>query len=180
MDLVHVISDLTNINLEYIIIILGIMLYNFHYMTPGKFLYTNIIITCFVLAIYDTVLKHILLLHVNNDYYRFIINNIITIVVIDFLIYIIKNDINGKKKTVFYYFNLAFACFFYETIIFKLYNYNNLINNKLRKMTKTILRLATISILSAYLNNEPYDKQWFDYSFGLMFNFLFFQSVFEN
>ena len=67
-----------------------------------------------------------------------------------------------------------------KTIIFKLYNYNNLCNNKLRVMTKTIMRLATIHILSNYLNDADFDKKWFDFALAQMTNYSLFNAVFEN
>ncbi len=176
-----VIKNYLNINSETIIIILGLLLYYFNYLSTEKFLITNIIITSFVLAVYDLFLKKILLLNVDNDYYKFIINNVITIVVIDLLINIISNGLYHNQKLCFInYFNLAFACFFYETIVYKLFNYNGLCNERLRSITKTIMRLATIHLLSNFLNGTPYDKSWFDFSFGQIFNFSFFNTVFSE
>jgi hypothetical protein len=99
--------------------------------------------------------------------------------VIDFLINFIK-DTSSPKLNFIYYFNLAFACLFYETIIFKLYNYNGLCNKRLRDMTKVIMRLATIHILSNFLNGGEYDKTWFDFSFAQIFNFALFDAVFSE
>lgn len=180
MSINNILCKITGFNPEILVILLGMLLYYFHYLSDKKFLITNIIITAFVLAIFDVFLKKIILLNVDNDYYKFVVNNIITIVVIDYLIYFIKNDSSNKKKDFIYYFNLAFACFFYETIVFKLYNYNNLCNKRLRNVTKTILRLATIHILSSFLNGENYDKEWFDFSFGQIFDFSFFEIVFSE
>lgn len=47
-------------------------------------------------------------------------------------------------------------------------------------MTKTIMRLATISILSTFLDNANYDSEWFDLEFSKLFNFLLFNCIFEN
>jgi hypothetical protein len=74
---------------------------------------------------------------------------------------------------------LAFACFFYELIVFKLYNYNNLCNQKLRTMTKTIMRLATVYILSNYLIDGKFDKDWFDISTAGLLNFSLYNLIFE-
>ncbi len=179
-DLVSkIFSDVLGINPEILLIILGLMMYYLHYLSEQKFLITNIIITSFVLATYDLFLKKILLFSVIDDYYKLIMNNIITIVVIDFLINFIKDTSNPNLNFI-YYFNLAFACLFYETIIFKLYNYNGLCNKRLRDMTKVILRLATIHILSNFLNGKDYDKSWFDFSFAQIFNFALFDSVFSE
>jgi hypothetical protein len=175
----NLISKITNINPEILLVIFGLLLYYFHFLSEQKFLVTNIIITSFVLACYDLFLKKILLFSIVDDYYKLVANNIITIVVIDFLINFIK-DTNNQNLNFIYYFNLAFACLFYETIIFKLYNYNGLCNKRLRDMTKVILRLATIHILSNFLNGNDYDKSWFDFSFAQIFNFALFDSVFSE
>ena len=180
MGLNNIIVENLNIGEEYIIIIAGLLLYYFHYLSVQKFIFTNIIITCFALACYDMYLKKILLFDVQNDYYRFIINNVITILVVDLLINLIKNGFSGDNLTIVYYFNIAFACIFYETIVYKLFNYNNLYNSKLRSMTKTIMRLATISILSTFLDDANYDSNWFDLEFSKLFNFLLFNCIFEN
>lgn len=173
------ISELIGLSSEFMLIILGIALYYFHYLSEQTFIITNIIITSFVLATYDVFLKKILLFSVTDDYYKLVINNIITIVIIDFLINFIK-DTSHPNLNFLYYFNLAFACLFYETIIFKLYNYNDLCNKRLRSITKTIMRLATIHIMSNFLNGKEYDRDWFDFSFGQIFNFSFFDTVFSE
>jgi hypothetical protein len=178
-NLNHHIATLTGLSSEILLIILGISLYYFHYLSDKQFIFTNIIIISFVLASYDVFLKKILLFSVTDDYYKLIINNVITIVVIDFLIKFIKDTSDGELNFLFY-FNLAFSCIFYETIIFKLYNYNGLCNKRLRSVTKTIMRLATIHILSNFLNNKNYDKEWFDFSFGQIFNFALFDTVFSE
>ena len=100
-------------------------------------------------------------------------------VVIDFLISFIK-DCSNPDLNFIYYFNLAFGCLFYDTIVHKLYNYNGLCNKRLRSITKTIIRLATIHILSNFLNGNDYDKSWFDFSFGQLFNFALFDTVFSE
>ena len=176
-----VLEDIININSETMVLILGLLLYYFNYLSTEKFLITNIIITSFVLAIFDLFLKKILLLNVSNDYYKFVVNNVITIVIIDLLANVITDGLyNNDKLCPVYYFNLAFACFFYETIVYKLFNYNELCNERLRSITKTIMRLATIHILSNFLNGNPYDSKWFDFSFGQIFNFSFFNTVFAE
>ncbi len=175
----NIFGSTIGISPEFLLVILGLGLYYFHYLSEQQFLITNIIITSFVLATYDIFLKKILLFSVTDDYYKLIINNMITIVVIDFLINYIKDNSNPKLNFI-NYFNLAFACLFYETIIFKLYNYNGLCNKRLRSITKTIMRLATIHILSNFLNGNEYDKSWFDFSFSQIFNFALFDTVFSE
>lgn len=161
------------------LIILGILLLLLHFIFEQKSLITNIIISCFVLATYDVFIKKMLFLHINDEYYKLVVNNAITIIIIDFLILLIK-DFSNSNLGILFYFNLAFSCVFYETIIFKLYNYNKLCNNKLRSITKTILRLSTINILSNFLNGKDYDKEWFDFSMGQIFNFALFNIAFTD
>ena len=179
ISLNNIFYDMIGINPEYILVILGLSLYCFHYLSDQKFIITNIIIISFVLACYDLFLKKILLFSITDDYYKLIVNNMITIIVVDFLINFIK-DTSHPNLNFVYYFNLAFACLFYEMIIFKLYNYNGLCNKRLRSMTKTIMRLATIHILSNFLNGSDYDKSWFDFSFGQIFNFTLFDTIFSE
>ena len=174
----NIMASLLNINEELLIIILGFFLYNFHYLLERKSIFINIVITSFILAIFDVFLKKILLFNIDNNYYKFVINNVITIVVIDFLIYFIHGNL--KDKSYWNYLNLAFGCLFYETIVFKLYNYNNLCNQRLRTITKTIMRLATIHIFSNFLDQKPYGEEWFNFSFGQMFNFSLFNIVFVD
>jgi len=174
----NILTDLFSIKQELLILISGFIIYYFHYLVQRKSIIINIIITAFTLAIFDVFLKKILLFHVDNDYYKFVINNVITIVVIDFLIYSIKGEANDKSFM--NYFNLAFACLFYETIVFKLYNYNNLCNQRLRNITKTIMRLATVHIFSNFLDQKPFNEEWFNFSFGQLFNFSLFNIVFTE
>jgi hypothetical protein len=174
----NILASLLNIDEELLILVAGFFLYNFHYLLGQKSILINIVITSFVLAIFEVFLKHVLLLNVNNNYYRFVINNVITIVVIDFLIYFIHGKL--QDKSYWNYLNLAFGCLFYEMIVFKLYNYNNLCNQRLRTITKTIMRLATIHIISNFLDQKPYDEEWFNFSFGQLFNFSLFNIVFAD
>lgn len=172
------INQITNLDQEFIVLILGLLIYYINvYYKDNIFIITNILITTFVIALYDVFLKKILLFNICDDYYKLVINNTITIIIISFLSTVIKNY-NDSNLNFVYYFNLAFACFFYETIIFKLYNYNNICDARLRNITKTIMRLATIHILSSFLNDTDFNKKWFDFSFGQIFNFALFNTVF--
>jgi len=163
---------------EMLVIILGIIIYFLSYEEYKEIFFVDILITTFVLVIYDLYLKKILLFDNIDEYYKLIINNVITIVVIDFLLKIIKDRFNPKLNLI-NYFNIAISCFLYETIIFKLYNYNNVCNNYLRSMQKTIIRLATIHILSNFLNNNPYDDEWFKFSLSQIINLSLFNSAFS-
>ena len=173
-----IIENITSLDQKYIIIILSILLYYINFYTSNTFLFTNIIITTLVLAIFDVFLKNYLLFNVNNEYYAFVINNVITIITIHIMVSILKNDYEKINVSDMAY--IAFSCLFYELIVFKLYNYNNLCNMRLRNSTKTIMRLATIHILSNFLSQRPFDKSWFDNSFAQLFNFSLFNIVFDN
>ena len=177
MKINQLIEKITNLDQKIIIIIMGLLIYLTNFNNTNLFLLTNILITTFVLAVFDVFLKNILLFNENDEYYTFIVNNVITILCINLMVYLIKG--NYEKLSINNFFNLAFSCFFYEMIVFKLYNYNGLCNNKLRTMTKTIMRLATIHILGTYLNGDDFDKKWFDYSFSQLANFSLFNIIFE-
>ncbi len=179
MTIHDTLKNITGIDNEFLIIIFGGFLYYFQYLKNQQSVFINIITTAFVLGIFDVFIKQLFLTNIENEYYQMVINNILTIVIIDFLFYLIKGD-KENVKDVFNYFNLAFACLFYETIVFKLYNYNNLCNPKLRSITKTVMRLATIHILSNYLNGKSYDERWFNFSFSQLFNFSLFDTVFSS
>ena len=71
------IHEYTGITPELIVFFLGLVVLYINYISAHAFLFTSIIITTFALALYDVFLKKILLFAVDNDYYRFIINNII-------------------------------------------------------------------------------------------------------
>ena len=170
------IISITGLSSEYLLVIYTILLFIFF---NNDSIIKSIIITGFVLAIFDLFLKHIFLLNIKDDYYLFIINNIITIITIDILVTSI-HDKNNPKLTFMNYVNIAFACLFYETIIFKLYNYNNLCNQRLRSVTKTILRLVTIHILSNFLSEKSFDELWFNFSFSQICSFTLYHSIFEE
>lgn len=167
-----------DVNEQFVVIVLGIILYLFNvYYKKNAFMITNILITTFVISLYDVYIKKIILFNICDNYHKLIVNNIITIIIINFLTRIIR-DYSDDKLNIIYYFNLAFACFFYETIVFKLYDYNNICSKRLRNVTKTIMRLATIHILSSFLNDSDFDKDWFDFSFSQLANFSLFNVAF--
>jgi hypothetical protein len=171
-------DSLLNINANVKIFLMVFLICGLYYFKIENNLLTNIIITALCIAFFDAFLKKILLFNKTDNYYIFIINNVITIICINLLFFIIKQD--TKNLNILNFGNMIFACFFYEFIVFKLYNYNKLHNDKLRKITKTILRLATIHILTTYLNGGAFDKKWFDYSIGQITNLSIFNSIFEN
>lgn len=169
------IQKLINIDVNVIIAILGVLILVFK--NYDVYILTNVLITAFVLAVFDVYLKNILLFNEKDEYYIFIVNNIITILIVNLFVYLIKGMY--EKITFERFFYLAFACFFYELIVFKLYNYNNLCNSKLRTMSKTVMRLATVYILSTYLLGEEFDKEWFNISMGALLNFTLYNVIFE-
>ncbi len=170
-------AELSGSSPEFMFLIITFFFFYFR-LNNTKSLISNIIIVSFALAFFDFFLKKIILVSVDNDYYKFIINNVITIVMINILITLFKGDYSNFNLSIF--FNLTVACLFYETIVFKLYNYNNLCNTRLRSMTKTIMRLTTIHILTNLLNNKPYDSEWFNNSIAQITNFAIFDVVFSE
>jgi hypothetical protein len=170
--------DVNKLDNKVYIVLLGIILYFLNIYKWQDGLLINILVTTFCLALFDVFLKNILLFNITDNYYIFIVNNIITILTINIMFYIFKQKYDKISFTNL--INIAFSCLFYETIIFKLYNYNNLCNNKLRVMTKTIMRLATVHILSNYLNDSDFDKKWFDFALAQITNYSLFNAVFEN
>ena len=178
MGLNHIIEQITHIEQKYLIVFLSAILLTLNSFENTNKLITQIIITTIVLAIFEVFLKKIILFKNTNEYYIFIINNTISIVVINLLTFLINSNLTKDNFISLFY--IAFACLFYELIVFKLNNYNNLGNQKLREMTKIIMRLTTINILYRFLQNEPYDKFWFDKSLSQLFNFLLFTSIFEK
>ena len=173
----NLLAELSGSSPEFMFLIITFFFFYFR-LNNTKSLISNIIIVSFALAFFDFFLKKIILVSVDNDYYKFIINNVITIVMINILITLFKGDYANFNLSTF--FNLTIACLFYETIVFKLYNYNNLCNTRLRSMTKTIMRLTTIHILTNLLNNKPYDSEWFNNSIAQITNFAIFDVVFAE
>ena len=178
MSLHIILENITSLDQKYIIIILSILLYYINFYTSNTFIFTNIIITTLVLAIFDAFLKNYILLDVKYGYYAFVINNVITMITITILFSLLTQKF--EKLTIENLSYIAFSCLFYEFVVFKLYNYNNLCNQKLRNSTKTIMRLATIHILSNFLSSTPFNKEWFNNSFAQLFNFSLFNIVFDN
>lgn len=178
MHLNNVISKITNIKEKYLIVILIIIFVILNKYSKINGIFKQIIVVTIVLSIFDVFLKKIILFQNTNEYYIFVINNIISIVVINLLIYFINQNINQDTFTSLLY--IAFSCLFYELIVFKLFNYNNLCNEKLRNITKIIMRLSTINILYRFLEQKPYDQYWFNKSFSQLSNFLLFGLVFVD
>lgn len=177
MKLNELLEKITHIEQKYLIFILPIIVYIINkYSTTN--LISQILITSIALSIFDIYLKNKLLINNTNEYYIFILNNIISVVIINFLIYLIGYNLDYNNFISLFY--IAFACLFYELIIFKLYNHNNLCNQQLRDMTKTIIRLTTINIIYRFLQKEPYDKYWFDRSISQLCNILLFSIIFVN
>jgi len=165
-DIIH---NILNTNNEIFILIGAFILYLYEHDKNNTGLFINLVTLCFVIALFDVILKKIILFDVKGDYYKFIANSVITIITINLLFYIINNSTD--KITFQNLFNTIIAILFYEVIIFKLFNYNNILDCKLRNITKIIMRLATVHILTNYLNDKPYDQEWFNFAFAQIFNF---------
>lgn len=177
-NLFLLIKDTTGLTDELILVLTGCLIIYFHFIQKNNGLIKNIFVIAFVLALFDMFLKNAILLHIDNDYYKFLANNIITIVIVDFLVLFIQQDNN--EINYMYFFNILIACLFYETIVFKLYNYNKICNSKLRSSTKIIFRLATIHILSNFLSGTKFDEKWFNFSISQLFNFILFDGLFNE
>lgn len=138
----------------------------------------NIFVILFVLIIFDIFIKDNIKINIENKYHKLIINNTIVLLTIDLLYLILKGD---YKVIQFNYFaSIAFSNIFYETVIFKLNNYNNLCTSRLRTVSKITARMATIHILSNFLNNKPYDLEWFNFSFPQLFNIIILEIFFNE
>lgn len=170
--------NILNTNNEFFVLIGAFLLYLFKYeQKNSKSLFISLITTSFVLALFDVIFKKIILLNVDGDFNKFVVNNIITIFTINMLFYILNNSTD--KITFENFFHIGLAILFYEVIIFKLLNYNNIIDCRLRSVTKIIMRLATVHILANYLNNKPFDEEWFNFSFAQIFNFSLVAIIFD-
>ena len=173
-----ILQDLSGINKKNLLILTGIIYVYFNYLNQRKSIIINIFITCFVLIIFDLFIKDNIKVNITDNYYNLIINNTIVILVIDLIFFIFRSNYDYMNFP--YFFNVAFASIFYETIIYKLYNYNSLCNSRLRAISKITLRLGTIHILSNFLSNKEFDETWFNFSFAQLFNIILFEILFNE
>lgn len=177
-NLSNIIQEISSLNNYSLLILAGIILFYFNYLNPQKNIVVNIFITCFILIIFDLFIKDNIKVNINDNYYNLIINNTIVILVIDLLFFIFKSNFDYMNVT--YFFNVAVSSIFYETIIFKLYNYNGLCNSRLRSASKITMRLGTIHILSNFLSNKAFDQTWFNFVFPQLFNIILFEILFNE
>jgi hypothetical protein len=173
-----ILQDISGMNKKNLLILTGIVFVYFNYLNPKKSIIINIFITCFVLIIFDLFIKDVIKVNIADNYYNLIINNTIIILVIDLIFFIFRSNYDFLNFT--YFFNVAFASIFFETIIFKLYNYNSLCNSRLRTISKITMRLGTIHILSNFLSNKAFDEAWFNFSFAQLFNIILFEVLFNE
>lgn len=177
MSLNKYISDMLELDEEILMVITGLLILYFKYNDYGHSLLLNIIIISFILSIFDIYLKKIVAKFTDDSFNGFILNNIITILIINLLFYIIAGY--NEKLTLLNFISLTFGYLFYEFIVFKLYDYNNMCNGNFRHITKTVMKLACVHILSAFINGDPYDYKWFNYSFSQIINFGLFNQILE-
>jgi hypothetical protein len=173
-----IIQDISGLNKKILLVLTGIIFFYFNCINPRKSIVINIFITCFILIIFDLFIKDNIKVYISDNYYNLIINNTIVILVLDLLFFIFRSNYDYLNFT--YFFNVAFASIFYETIIYKLYNYNSLCNSRLRTISKITLRLGTIHILSNFLSNKEFDETWFNFSFSQLFNIILFEILFNE
>ena len=177
-NIVNIIQEISGLNKNYLFILTGIILFYFNYINPQKNIIINIFITCFVLVIFDIFIKDNIKINIDDNYYKLIINNTIVILVIDLLFFVFRSNFDYMNFT--YFFNVAISSIFYETIIFKLYNYNSLCNSRLRSASKITMRLGTIHVLSNFLSNKAFDQNWFNFVFPQLFNIILFEILFNE
>ena len=177
-NLLNIMQEISGLNNNYLFILTGVVLFYFNYINPQKNIIINIFITCFILVIFDLFIKDNIKIKIDDNYYNLIINNTIVILVIDLLFFIFRSNFDYINFT--YFFNVTISIIFYETIIFKLYNYNSLCNSRLRSASKITMRLGTIHILSNFLSNKAFDQNWFNFVFPQLFNILLFEILFNE
>ena len=177
VQLNNIVEKIVPFDRNIILLIIGAILLYSSYNSINNLMY-NIFVILFVLIIFDIFIKDNIKINIENKYHKLIINNTIVLLTIDLLYLILKGD---YKVIQFNYFaSIAFSNIFYETVIFKLNNYNNLCTSRLRTVSKITARMATIHILSNFLNNKPYDLEWFNFSFPQLFNIIILEIFFNE
>lgn len=177
VQLNNVVEKIVPFDRNILLLIVGTILLYSSYNSIDN-LMINIFIILFVLIIFDIFIKDYIKINIENKYHKLILNNTIVILTIDLLFLIFKGD---YKSIQFNYFaSIAFSNIFYETVVFKLNNYNNLCTSRLRTVSKITTRMATIHILSNFLNNKPYDLDWFNFSFPQLFNIIILEIFFNE
>jgi len=177
VQLNNVVEKIVPFDRNILLLIVGSILLYSSYNSIDN-LMNNIFILLFVLIIFDIFIRDNIRINLENKYHKLILNNTIIILTIDLLFLIFKGD---YKSIQFNYFaSIAFSNIFYETVIFKLNNYNNLCTSRLRTISKITSRMATIHILSNFINNKPYDLDWFNFSFPQLFNIIILEIFFNE
>jgi len=177
VQLNNVVEKMVPFDKNIILLVVGAILLYSSYNSINN-LMNNIFIILFVLIIFDIFIKDNIRINLNNKYHKLILNNTIIIIVIDLLYFILKGD---YKSIQFEYFaSIAFSNIFYETVIYKLNNYNNLCTSRLRTVSKITARMATIHILSNFISNKLYDLDWFNFSFPQLFNIIILEIFFNE
>jgi hypothetical protein len=177
VQLNNIVEDIIPIDKNILLLIFGAILLYSSYNSINN-MAINIFIILFVLIIFDIFIKDNIRINIDNKYHKLIINNTIVILTIDFLYLLFKGD--TKTMNFNYFFTIAFSNIFYETVVHKLNNYNSLCTSRLRTVSKITTRMATIHILSNFLNNKPYNKEWFDFSFPQLFNIIILEIFFNE
>jgi hypothetical protein len=177
VQLNNVVEKIVPVDRNILLLIVGAILLYSSYNSINNLMY-NIFIILFILIIFDIFVKDNIKINLDNKYHKLILNNTIIILVIDLLYLLFNGDYKAIKFS--YFASIAFSNIFYETIIFKLNYYNNLCTSRLRTLSKITARMATIHILSNFLNNKPYDSEWFNFSFPQLFNIIILEIFFNE
>ncbi len=177
VQLNNVVEKIVPFDRNILLLVVGTILIYSSYNSLSN-LTVNIFVLLFVLIIFDIFIKDNIKINLDNKYHKLILNNTIIILTIDFLFLIFKGD---YKSIQFNYFaSIAFSNIFYETVIYKLNNYNNLCTSRLRTVSKITARMATIHILSNFISNKSYDLDWFNFSFPQLFNIIILEIFFNE
>lgn len=177
VQLNNVVENIVPFDRNILLLIFGSILLYSSYNSIDN-LMINIFIILFVLIIFDIFIRDNIRINMDNKYHKLIINNTIVILTIDFLFLLFKGEYKLLKLD--YFASIAFSNIFYETVIFKLNNYNNLCTSRLRVTSKIVSRFATIHILSNFLNNKPYDINWFNFSVPQLLNIIILEILFNE
>ena len=177
VQLNNVVETIVPFDKNILLLLLGAILLYCSYNSLNN-LMINIFIIIFVLVIFDIFIRDNIRINMENKYHKLIVNNTIVILTIDLLFLIFKGDYKAIQFN--YFASVAFSNIFYETVIHKLNNYNNLCTSRLRTVSKITSRLATIHILSNFLSNKPYDENWFNFAVPQLLNIIILEIVFNE
>jgi len=174
----RIIKDILNMPDELIILSLSILVILFKVYCPPNIILYNILLLTLAISVFEVFIKKFVLFKVKNEFHKFVMNNVISIVIINFIMYMFNNDLN--KNNIINLLYIAISCLFYELIIYKLHSYNDYCNSRLRSLAKTTMRLTTIHIMTTYLQNGNFDELWYIESVSQLASILLMNTIFTN